>query len=157
MHGLFVEEGLRGRSAYLVVKGGRRGVQQFDVHDVEFHGIFIPDAVDTGFVIKSFEPDVAVGEGGFARFDKGLRARFRLTEDEKDRRGRMLVHEGSIVGWDVDVQYADPFILEYFMMSWLLAHLDLCVAGGRQPGDQQKEKGRLAQGANKELLVHAAR
>ena len=57
-------------------EGGVGCVREFDIHDVEFDGVFIPYAVDAGSVLEAFEPDVAVGEGGFAGFDEDLGACF---------------------------------------------------------------------------------
>ena len=51
------------------------------------------------------------------------------------------MHEGRIVRWDVDIEYADPFVVEHFVMPGFLADLDLGIAGSGQADDGEKEDG----------------
>lgn len=120
---------------------------KFDIHDVEFDGVFVPDAMDAGGVVEAFEPDVAVGEGGFARFDEDLGAGFRIAQHEKDGGGGVFVHEGGVVRRDVDVEHADIFVLQHFVVTGFLAYLDLGVAGGGEGRECEEEKDGLAHAA----------
>lgn len=110
--------------------GGGRSMGQLDIHDVEFDGVFIPDAVDAGFGLEAFEPDIALGEGGFAGFDKGLGPGLCAAKHDEDGGRGVLVEQGSVVGRDVDVEDADPFVRKEFVVARLFAHLDRDLGAG---------------------------
>lgn len=114
-------------------------MRQLDVHDVELDGVLIPDAMDAGFVLEAFEPDIAVGEGRFAGFDEDLGAGAGITQHDEDGWRRMFVHLRRIVRRDVDVEDADPFIGEDLVMEGLVADLDLGTGCEGQEEAGEKE------------------
>src|SRR5258708_1103141 len=115
---------------------------------MEFDGVFIPDTMDAGFVIEAFEPDVTVSEGGFAGFDEYFGPRFCITQHQENGGGRVFMHESSVMGRDMNVEYADPFVREHFVMPGFLADLDLGVACGGKTDEREEEKDGLAHAAS---------
>jgi hypothetical protein len=113
---------------------------QLDVHDMEFDGVLIPDAVDARLVLEAFEPDVAGGEGGLAGFDKDLGAGFSIAQHDENAGSRVLMHQRGVMGRDMDVEDADPFIGEELVMTGLFADLDLGSGGnGQNKADEEKD------------------
>ena len=145
-HRLLVDD-LFGKGRVHDKKIRRGGMRQLDVHDMEFHGIGIPDAVDPGFVVETFEPNITIGGGRFARFDEYFGAGLGVAQYDENGGCRVFVEEGCVVRWDMDVEDADVFVFQHLMMPGLLAHLDL----GRAPSGKDDEC------QEKEDLVHGTK